>query len=118
LALWETHRSWGYRVWADLEQLLGGDRFWGDIQRVIRNDTCKLITIMTRASITREGVLNDLTEAVDVGKRINDPKFIIPLRGDIKQLNGLDFSEGWMHNFGALLKTLEVGGVPRAEGDP
>jgi hypothetical protein len=118
----------GYRVWADLEQLLGGDRFWGDIQKVIRNHTCKFITIMTHASVTREGVLNELAEAVDVGKTLGDPKFIIPLRGDdlpwsefpiqIKQVNGLDFSDGWMRNFGALLKALEGAGVPRAEGDP
>jgi hypothetical protein len=118
----------GYRVWADLEQLLGGDRFWNDIQRVIREDTCKFITVMTRVSITREGVLNELAEAVDVGKAISDPKFIIPLRADdlpwnefpiqLKQLNGLDFSDGWMRNFSTLLKTLEAGGVPRAAGDP
>jgi hypothetical protein len=118
----------GHRVWADLEQLLGGDRFWRDIQRVIRNETAKFITIMTRVSITREGVLNELAEAMDVGVALGDPKFIIPLRGDdlpwsefpiqLKQLNGLDFSDGWMRNFSTLLKTLEAEGVPREAGDP
>src|SRR5438067_444537 len=72
----------GYRVWADLEQLLGGDRFWSDIQRVIREDTAKFITIMTQVSRTSEGVLNELAEAVDVSRTLGDPKFIIPLRGD------------------------------------
>ncbi len=118
----------GYRVWADLEQLLGGDRFWSDIQRVIRNESAKFITIMTRVSITREGVLNELAEAVDVSKTLGDQKFIIPLRGDdlpwsefpiqLKQLNGLDFSDGWMRNFNTLLKTLEAAGVPAEAGDP
>jgi hypothetical protein len=118
----------GYRVWADLDQLLGGDRFWSDIQRVIRQDTAKFITIMTHISVTRDGVLNELAEAADVSKGLSDPKFIIPIRADdipwsefpiqLKQINGLDFSEDWMRNFGTLLKTLEAGGVPRAAGDP
>lgn len=117
----------GYRVWADLEQLLGGDRFWSDIQRVIREDTVKFITIMTQVSRTREGVLNELAEAIDVSRTLGDPKFVIPLRGDdlpwsefpiqLKQLNGLDFADDWMRNFNTLLKTLEAGGVPRATGD-
>lgn len=115
----------GYRVWADLEQLQGGEPFWGDIQRVIRENTVKFVTIMSRVSKTRDGVLAELTEAINVRKKLNDPRFIIPLRADdlpwdefpiqINQLNGLDFSSDWMRNFGTLLKALE--GVPRAEGN-
>ena len=117
----------GYRVWADLEQLLGGERFWTDIQRVIRNQTAKFITIMSRTSVTRTGVLDELAEAIDVSKTMGDQKFIIPIRADdipwsefpiqLKQINGLDFSEDWMHNFGTLLKALEAGSVPREAGD-
>lgn len=117
----------GYRVWADLEQLLGGERFWADIQKVIRNQTVKFITIMSRTSVTRTGVLDEVAEAVDVSKAIGDQKFIIPIRADdipwsefpiqLKQINGLDFSEDWMRNFGTLLKALEAGGAPRAAGD-
>src|SRR5262245_54490025 len=98
----------GYRVWADLEQLLGGERFWADIQRVIRNQTAKFITIMSRTSVIRTGVLDELAEAVDVSKTVGDQKFIIPIRADdipwsefpiqLKQINGLDFSEDWMRN--------------------
>lgn len=117
----------GYRVWADLEQLMGGDRFWSDIQRVIRDETVKFVTIMSRTSVTRDGVLNELAEAVDVGKRLGDPKFIIPLRADdipwsefpiqLKQVNGLDFSEDWLPDFRELLKSLDAGGVPRTAGN-
>jgi len=117
----------GYRVWADLEQLHGGEPFWSDIQRVIRENTVKFIAIMSNASVTRKGVLDEVTEAVDVAKRLSDPKFIIPIRADnipwsdfpiqIKQLNGLDFSGDWLRNFGSLLKALETGNVPRSEGN-
>lgn len=118
----------GYRVWADLEQLHGGEPFWSDIQRVIRENTVKFIPIMSRTSVNREGVLNEITEAVNIKKKLEDPKFIIPLRADdlpwsefpiqIAQLNGLDFCTDWMRNFGSLLKALEAGNVPRSEGNP
>lgn len=117
----------GYRVWADIEHLLGGERFWAEIQRLIRNETVKFITIISRISVSRNGVLDELAEAVDVGRTLGDNRFIIPVRADdipwsefpiqLKQLNGLDFSEGWMRNFGALLRALETGGVPQSTGD-
>jgi hypothetical protein len=118
----------GYRVWADLEQLLGGDPFWSDIQRAIRNDAARFLVILTQTSIARTGVLNEIAEASDVSRTLGDPRFMIPIRGDsipwsefpiqLKQLNGLDFSSDWSKDFGTLLKTLEKSGIPRTAGDP
>lgn len=117
----------GYRVWADLEQLVGGEKFWSEIQRVIRHETVKFITIMSRTSVTRTGVLDELAEAADVSKTVSDQRFIIPIRADdipwsefpiqLKQINGLDFSQDWISNLGGLLKVLEAGRVPRMPGD-
>lgn len=118
----------GYRVWADLEQLLGGDPFWSDIQQAIRNDAGRVLVIMTQTSASRNGVLNEIAEAADVSRTLGDPRFIVPIRGDsipwnefpiqLKQLNGLDFSRDWTVDFGTLLKTLEKSGLPREVGDP
>lgn len=118
----------GYRVWADLEQLLGGDPFWNDIQRAIRHEAARLVVIVTHASCTRQGVLNEIAEASDVARALADPRFIVPLRGDnipwsdfpiqIKQLNGIDFSSEWTTGFNTLIKTLETSAVPRSTGDP
>lgn len=120
--------AYGYRVWADLEQLHGGDPFWNDIQQAIRNDAARFLVIITNVSFTRNGVLNEITEAADVSRTLGDPRFIIPIRGDnipwsefpiqIKQLNGLDFSTDWVTDFKTLLETLENGAVPRNAGDP
>lgn len=118
----------GYRVWADLKQILGGDPFWTDIQNTIRFDTIRFLTIVTRTSVTRKGVKDELAEACDVGRQLGDDRFIIPIKGDdlpwhefpiqLKQLNGLDFSNDWSKDFSTLLETLERDGVPRDGGDP
>lgn len=117
----------GYRVWADLTQLLGGDPFWTDIQNAIRYDTIRFLMIVTRTSVNRKGVKDELAEACDVARKLNDDRFIIPIKGDdlpwsefpiqLKQLNGLDFSADWSKDFSTLLETLERGQVPKDAGD-
>lgn len=68
----------GYRVWADLEQLLGGDPFWTDIQRAIRHDAARFLVITTRTSSTRMGVLNEIAEAADVSRTLRERRGITP----------------------------------------
>jgi hypothetical protein len=118
----------GYRVWADLTQLRGGDPFWTDIQNTIRHDTIRFLTIITRTSVDRKGVKDELAEACDVARKLGDNRFIVPIKGDdlpwdefpiqLKQLNGLDFSGDWSKDFSTLLETLERDQVPRDVGDP
>jgi hypothetical protein len=118
----------GFKVWADLEQLHGGDPFWADIERTIRTESVRFLILVTRTSVTKKGVLDELAEATDVAKSLNDDRFIIPLKGDdlpwhefpiqLKRLNGLDFSSDWLKGLSELLETLEAGGVPRLTGDP
>jgi hypothetical protein len=78
--------------------------------------------------VTRNGVLDELAEARDVGAKLEDPGFIIPIRADdlswsdfpiqLKQLNGVDFSEDWAFGFKVLLDSLDDASVPRDVGDP
>lgn len=130
LARWLCGRltARGYHVWADLTQLLGGDPFWTDIQNTIRYDTIRFLTIITRVSVDRKGVKDELAEACDVARKLNDNRFIIPIKGDdlpwdefpiqLKQFNGLDFSSDWSKDFSTLLETLERAQVPKDVGDP
>lgn len=118
----------GYRVWADLSQLRGGDRFWADIQNAIRNESVRFLAVTSRTSIARNGVLDELAEARDVSAKLKNPNFIIPIRVDdlswsdfpiqLKQLNGLDFSKDWAVGLKALLDTLEADAIPLDRGDP
>lgn len=118
----------GYQVWADLEQLHGGDPFWTDIENTLRFDTIRFLSIVTHVSVIRKGVKDELAEACDVSRKLADPRFIIPVKGDdlpwdefpiqLKQVNGLDFSNDWSEGFSKLLKTLERDQLPRNAGDP
>ena len=118
----------GYQVWADLTQLLGGDPFWTDIQNTIRYETIRFLTVVTRASVNRKGVKDELAEACDVARKLGNDRFIIPIKGDdlpwdefpiqLKQFNGLDFSGDWTKDFSTLLETLERDQVPRDVGNP
>src|SRR2546428_622005 len=40
----------GYKVWSDLTDLVGGESFWSDIERVIRTRAVKFIYVLSRVS--------------------------------------------------------------------
>jgi len=118
----------GYRIWADLERLVGGSPFWSEIEATIRNRAARVIILVSRSAVTRKGVLDELAEAGDVARRLNDDRFIIPIKVDdlpwdefpiqLKRLNGLDFSSDWSRGLSELLAALESGSVPRSAGNP
>jgi TIR domain len=128
MTLWLSSRLTlaGYSVWNDVERLDGGDPFWADIQQAIRNDTAKYLLLASRLSVTRKGVLRELTEADNVASKLCLPAFVIPLRVDdipwdempiqANQSNGIDFSKDWGLGLGKLLTTLEKDGIPKKAG--
>lgn len=128
MTLWLSSRLTlaGYSVWNDVERLDGGDPFWLDIQQAIRGDTAKYLLLASRLSVTRNGVLRELTEADNVASKLNDTSFVIPIRVDdipwnempiqANQSNGIDFSKDWGVGLGKLLATLEEDGVPKKSG--
>ena len=128
MTLWLSSRLLlaGYSVWNDVERLDGGDPFWVDIQRAIRSDTAKFLLLASRQSVTRNGVLRELTEADNVASKLQDRSFVIPLKVDdipwdempiqANQSNGIDFSEDWGVGLDKLLATLKKDGIPRTSG--
>lgn len=119
----------GYKVWADLFELRGGTPFWSSIEEALRHHACKVIFVVSKRSVepSRTGVRNELSVADTIGKTLNDPEFIIPVRIDdtafgdfpiqIHQLNGIDFSKGWGTKLIDLLDTLEHANVPKSTND-
>lgn len=119
----------GYKVWADLFGLKGGTPFWNTIEEALREHACKVIFVVSKASVdpVRQGVRNELSVADSLRKSLSDPAFIIPVRVDnvafsdfpilIHQLNALDFSRGWGPKLIELLDTLETAKVPRTDAD-
>jgi len=101
----------GYKVWADLFELKGGNPFWSTIEEALRHRACKMIFVVSRSSVDRNrtGVLNELSVADSIKKQVEDDSFIIPVKIDdtayaefpiqIHRLNAIDFSKGWGPKF-------------------
>src|SRR5271154_5940408 len=119
----------GYTVWSDILRLKGGTPFWLGIEDARRQQTIKMIYVISRASIhpIRTGVRTELSVADTMKKALSDPEFIIPVRIDdtpfgdfpiqVHQLNAIDFSRGGVPKLLELLDTLETARVPRNHGD-
>lgn len=111
----------GYSVWFDIDKLRVGNDFWKVIENQIRNEAAKFIIILSKVSVDREGVLNELAVAKKVAKQIGG--FIIPVRADdlsyddipieINRLDVADFSKSWSFGINRILETLEEDAVPR-----
>lgn len=127
LALWLSLQlaNEGYAVWCDLTKLLGGEKFWEDIQEAISARTVKFVYILSRASNQKRGTLDELDCAIGTEKRNQLRDFIITVKADdlsydevyisVRRLNHIDFT-AWAKGLAILLEKLETDGVPRTPG--
>ena len=124
LALWLTLQlaSHGYPAWCDLTKLLGGEKFWEDIEDAIKNCAAKFVFLLSEASNKKRGTRDELDCAIGTEKKLNIKDFILTLRVDdlpyddvyisIRRLNHIDFRTSWAHGLAQLLDKLEGDGVP------
>lgn len=111
----------GYPVWCDLIKLKGGEDFWRDIERAIRERTVKFLYVLSSTSNVKEGVLKELAVAQRTAKTENLKDFVIPLRIDnlsdseinieISRLNTISFEHGWASGLKALQDKLIEDGI-------
>jgi hypothetical protein len=71
----------GYRVWVDKQRLRGGDDFWEEIDRTLRNEAIKQIVVFTNNS-SKPGVKKELAIGNIMAGRLSDSNFMIPIRAD------------------------------------
>src|SRR5437899_11822673 len=50
----------GYQVWSDLTGLLGGEDFWREAERTIRERAAKFVYVLSRVSNAKPGPLKEL----------------------------------------------------------
>src|SRR5579871_263435 len=83
-ALWLTLQlaNAGYAVWCDLTKLLGGEKFWEDIQATIRQSTVKFVFVLSRDANEKRGTLDELDAAIGTEKRTKAKDFIITAKLD------------------------------------
>lgn len=116
--------SAGYAVWSDVTKLIGGEYFWKDIEEAIRTYSAKVVSVVSRTSVRKDGFLNELSVALSVesGQKLSD--FVIPIRLDdlpfgdvpaqIHRKNLIDFTAGWQVGLARVIKKLEQDAVPRS----
>ncbi len=119
----------GYDVWCDILFLDKGVDFWSNIEKEIRENTCKFLIVSSTLGNQREGVLKELAVATKVKKQLKDDSFIIPLSIDetlsyddinieIVRLNAIDFKKSWAKGLQDLLDAFEKHNVPKNPPDP
>jgi hypothetical protein len=115
----------GYGVWCDLTKLLGGERFWNNIEDAIRNRTAKFLFVLSKSSndVLRDSPKDELELALAVRRKEKLEDFIVPLWVDdlkpadfyvrLQSITATRFQEGWRNGLDALLKKLEKDSVPK-----
>jgi hypothetical protein len=121
----------GYKVWIDKEGLLGGEKFWEEIDNVIRNLAQKVILVYSEnicynrePGKLKDGINNEIELSKSIGKKENIKDFIIPCKIDKSEFdlfvganiyNHIDFEDNWADGLKQLLKKLEKDGVSKNE---
>ena len=112
----------GYEVWCDVTKLLGGERFWRDIEEAIDAHTFRFLFVSTLETNRKSGTLRELKLAIAAQESHGLGDFIIPLKIDdfpfasmdarLRDLNFMRFDQGWPAALAKLLKLLEREGAP------
>lgn len=114
----------GYHVWSDVTKLIGGEQIWTSIEDAIRNQSAKVVIVLSAAAQSKQGVLDEINCAVSVERANGLDAFVIPVRVDdlpfhevqanLARKNILDFHSNWARGLDALLSVFHRDGVPRA----
>lgn len=128
LADWLTLKltAAGYKVWCDRFQLLGGERFPRDIDRAIKNDTFRLLALISKASLEKENPTKERTLALSIGRE-RKVDFLIPLKVEplsatdlnwmISDITYIPFDQGWAPGLAQLFKKLDSINAPKPLSD-
>lgn len=110
----------GYKVFADILTLQPGDRWRRELNQVLELRAIKVLLLSRAETLADPTVQDDIDIAVDLGKKLGDPRFIIPLRlEDGQRVKGIgdalpvDFVRGWGEGLLSLLKALQRQKVPK-----
>jgi hypothetical protein len=114
--------SEGYQVWYDRIKLLGGESYPRDITEAIKNQTFRVLALLSRNSINKPNPIKERTLALNIAKerRID---FLIPINVDGLKATELDFmtsdltfipfEKSWFEGICSLLKKLQQINAPR-----
>jgi hypothetical protein len=126
LAEWLTRKltADGYRVWCDRFSLLAGESYPIEIDKAIKEQTFRVLAILSQASIHKPNPTKERTLALNLGQQRKE-KFLIPLNVNLNatqldwmtsDLNYVSFSD-WAAGYAVLLENLQKIDAPRPLGN-
>lgn len=128
-AIWLAARlqADGYEVWVDKTALLGGEKFWQEIDQVIRHKSIKFlivysenICVQQQRGILKDGIEKEKSMAESIAKSNKLIDFIILLNIDGSEsnlfigadtLNQIPFYENWASGYAQMLKKFNKEGL-------
>lgn len=117
----------GYNVWIDKNALLGGEKFWEEIDQTIRNKAIKILLVYSKhicikdehgdpvPGKLKDGVYKEYSLSESIGKQNKLDDFIILMNIDAStynlfigadRLNQIPFYDNWADGFKQLEKKL------------
>lgn len=115
-ALWLAPKleAEGYQVFADILTLQPGDRWRREVSSALEHRAAKVILVCRNDTADDQAMQDDIDIALDVGKALDDKRFIIQLKLEQgRKIKGLgdaiavDFVRGWGEGLSTLLDTLK-----------
>jgi len=121
-AIWLASRlkSLGYIVWIDKQSLLGGEKFWQEIDRTIRHDASKVVLVYSKnicingePGQLRDGIEKEISLSDSVSKQNSLKDFLILMNIDgsaynlfigADRLNQITFYENWADGLKQLIE--------------
>lgn len=115
--------SEGYKVWYDRLKMLGGESYPIDITEAIKDQTFRVIALLSKNSISKPNPLKERTLALNIAKERGIKDFLIPLNIDGLRASELDFQmsdlvyipfhKSWYKGISNLLKKLNQINTPK-----
>ena len=122
LAEWLTAKltCLGYKVWRDQKELFGGESMTTDIDAAIKQQTHRMVGILSRASLSKPNPIKERTLALQLSQRWRVPFLILvnagveleDLHWNISDLVFVDFRWNWADGLHQLLKALKKSQTP------
>jgi len=124
----------GYEIWIDKNSLIGGEKFWQEIDQTIRNKTAKFLLVYSKdicqkdeygnsiAGKLKDGISKEFSLAESIAKQHDLSDFIILLNIDradynlfigADRLNQIPFFDNWAEGLKQLDKKLKKDEIPK-----
>lgn len=113
----------GYKIWCDRLKLLGGESYPQDIDQAIKEQTYRVLGLISKHSLHKPNPLKERTLALNLGREWGE-EFLIPLNVDglratdltwmLSDLTYIPFHSSWANGLMQLLTKLNSIDAPRS----